>query len=77
MHKDGIFLSFVEGHSILDEIHAAQLERAKQLLANGNLPLKAISDFCGFGHPNSLRKFFRKATGMSMSDWRLRQRQGQ
>ena len=23
-----------------------------------------------------LRKFFRKATGMSMSDWRLGQRQG-
>ena len=64
------------GHSILDEIHAAQLERAKQLLANENLPLKAISDFCGFGHPNSLRKFFRKETGMSMSDWRLGQRQG-
>ena len=58
------------GHTILDEIHAVQLERAKQLLSNGNLPLKVLSDFCGFGHPNSLRKFFLKATGMTMSAWR-------
>ena len=58
------------GHTILDEIHAVQLERVKQLLANGNLPLKVLSDFCGFGHPNSLRKFFLRATGMTMSAWR-------
>ena len=57
---------------MLNEIHAVQLERAKQLLANRSLPLKAISDFCGFGHPNSLRKFFRKATGTTLSDWRAR-----
>ena len=58
------------GHSFLDEIHAVQLERAKQLLANRTLPLKAISDFCGFKHPNSLRKFFRRETGMTLSAWR-------
>lgn len=58
------------GHSMLEEIHAVQLERTKQLLANGNLPLKAISDFCGFRHPNSLRKFFRRETGMTLSAWR-------
>ena len=58
------------GHSILAEIHAVQLDRAKELLKNGNMPLKAISDFCGFSNPNSLRKFFRKETGMTMSKWR-------
>ena len=58
------------GHSILAEIHAVQLDRAKQLLKNNNMPLKAISDFCGFVNSNSLRKFFRKETGMSMSRWR-------
>ncbi len=57
------------GRSILEEIHAAQLERAKQLLA-GSMPLKAISDFCGFKHPNSLRKFFKSQTGISMSEWK-------
>ncbi|MBR4259495.1 MAG: substrate-binding domain-containing protein [Kiritimatiellae bacterium] len=58
------------GHSVLDEIHTVQLERAKRLLLEGSLPLKAISDFCGFQNPNSLRKFFRKETGQSMTDWR-------
>ena len=60
------------GRTILAEIHAVQLERAKQLLADGNMPLKAISDFCGFTHENSLRKFFRKQTGTTMSSWRKR-----
>lgn len=34
------------------------------------MPLKAISDFCGFENPNSLRKFFLKETGMTLSAWR-------
>lgn len=58
------------GHSVLDEMHAVQLERAKQLLA-GTMPLKVISDFCGFENPNSLRKFFKAQTGMTMTAWRL------
>ena len=57
------------GHSVLDEIHAVRLERAKHLLA-GAMPLKAISDFCGFENPNSLRKFFKAQTGKTMSEWR-------
>ena len=60
------------GRSILEEIHAVQLERAKELLRNSSIQLKAISDFCVFTHPNSLRKFFLKATGMTMSAWRRR-----
>ena len=58
------------GHSILEEIHAIQLERVKQLLKDSRLQLKSISDFCGFSHPNSLRKFFRRETGMTLSAWR-------
>ena len=60
------------GHSILEEIHAVQLECAKQMLEDSNVQLKTISDFCGFAHPNSLRKFFRAQTGMTMSEWRRR-----
>ena len=58
------------GHSVLDEIHAVQLARAKDLLREGRMPLKAISDFCGFENPNSLRKFFKAQTGRTMTDWR-------
>lgn len=58
------------GHTILEEIHAVQLERAKTLLRDPHRLLKSISDFCGFKNPNSLRKFFLKETGMTMSAWR-------
>lgn len=58
------------GHTILEAIHAAQLERCKTLLADPCLQMKVISDFCGFTHPNSLRKFFLRETGMTMSAWR-------
>ena len=58
------------GHSVLEEMHAIQLARAKDLLREGTLPLKAISDFCGFENPNSLRKFFKAQTGQTMSGWR-------
>lgn len=58
------------GHSILDEIQSVRLDRAKQLLLNPNQSLKTISDFCGFRHPNSLRKFFLKETGLTLSAWR-------
>ena len=58
------------GHSILDEIQSVRLDRAKQLLLNPNQDIKSISDFCGFKNPNSLRKFFLKETGMTLSAWR-------
>lgn len=58
------------GHSILEEIHHVQLERAKQILLESDRQIKSISDFCGFKHPNSLRKFFLKETGMTLSAWR-------
>lgn len=58
------------GHTILEEIHAVQLERAKQLLLDPNQQLKSISDFCGFTHPNSLRKFFLRETGLTLTAWR-------
>ena len=58
------------GHSILETIHATQLKRVKEMLLHHNLQLKSISDFCGFKSANSLRKFFLRKTGMTMSDWR-------
>ena len=35
------------------------------LLKDDNMPLKVISDFCGFTNQNSPKKFFRRETGMS------------
>lgn len=58
------------GHTILDEIHAVRLEQAKRLLSAPNCMIKSIHDFCGFKNPNSLRKFFRSETGMTLSAWK-------
>lgn len=58
------------GRTILQAIHAVQLERAKELIRETDMPLKVISDFCGFGNANSLRKFFRRETGKTMSQER-------
>ena len=62
------------GHTILEEIHAVQLETVKRLLETTDIQLKAVSDFCGFGNPNSLRKFFRRATGTTLRAWRAARR---
>ena len=62
------------GRTILAEIHAVQLETAKRLLETTDIPLKALSDFCGFENPNSLRKFFRRETGMTLRAWRAARR---
>lgn len=60
------------GCSILEKIHAVRLERAKAMLKNPTQSLATIADFCGFKHPNSMRKFFLKATGSTLSVWRKR-----
>lgn len=62
------------GHSILKEIHNVQLERAKQILLESDRQIKTISDFCGFQNPNSLRKFFKRETGMTLSEWKKKNR---
>lgn len=58
------------GHSILDEIQAVRLTRAKELLANSTQDIASISSFCGLKTANALCKFFRKETGKSPSEWR-------
>lgn len=60
------------GHSILEEIHRVQLERIKQILTESDRLFKSISDFCGFTNPNSLRKFFKRETGMTLGEWKRR-----
>ena len=60
------------GHSINDEIIAVRLEKAKALLADGNMPLDHIHAECGYRDGRSLRYIFTRATGMSLRDWRAR-----
>ena len=62
------------GHSVLDEILHVRLERACILLARTDTSIDAISDFCGFGSPRSLRAHFLARIGMSMREFRARNR---
>ena len=62
------------GHSVLDEIQQARLEKVFTLLESTDTPVGAIADFCGYRTAVALRWIFRKRTGMSMSEWRLRNR---
>lgn len=58
------------GHSILEEIRQVRLERVCSLLAETDMPISAISDFCGFGSGHALRELFRDRLGMSMRTFR-------
>lgn len=58
------------GRSILDEIHALQVEHAKRLLSNPMQKISAVPELCGHASAPFFMKLFRKTTGMTMSDWR-------
>ena len=62
----------VTGRSILAEIREVQLEHAKVLLAQRDIPLNVLSDMCGWKSTASLRAYFAEQTGMSMREWRKR-----
>ena len=67
------------GRSIGEEIAAVRLEEARRLAATPGRPLKVVADLCGFSSPGSLRNFFRRETGASLTAWRqspLRSRGG-
>ena len=61
------------GHSILDEIHAVQVERAKELLADPRNKVSMVPSMCGYESNPFFMALFRRATGMSMGEWRERQ----
>ena len=58
------------GHSIREEIRQVRLERVCSLLAETDMPVSAISDFCGFGCGHALRELFHDRLGMSMREFR-------
>jgi len=57
--------------SVQEEIAAVQLKRVQQLLAETELPLKAIARQTGFRHASSLAAAFKLLTGMTPGEYRL------
>lgn len=60
------------GKTVADYIEAARIEQAKRLLAARDRPIKAIAEACGFAHPNSFARAFRRSTGLTPLAFRQR-----
>ena len=63
------FREFV-GKSIGEEINAVRLEAAKKQLSDLSVPIGSVAARCGYGDDSSLRRAFKAATGMSLSEYR-------
>jgi AraC-like DNA-binding protein len=65
---------FVEatGHSVLEEINACRLIRAKRLLAETDLPVKTVAHLAGFSSTERMRVAFVDREGISPTIFRKR-----
>ena len=64
------------GHSLHAEIQRVQLERAKQLIAGTDLPLKQIALQAGFQYVQYLTRLFRNRVGQTPAKFRRQRVQG-
>ena len=58
------------GKSVLEEIVAARMARAKTLLAGTTLSIPEIAAQCGYRYPANFRSAFITATGLNPLAWR-------
>ncbi|TWT91059.1 Xylose operon regulatory protein [Pseudobythopirellula maris] len=58
------------GHSVLDEINACRLSRAKRLLTETDLPVKTVSYLAGFPSRERMRVMFLGREGLTPSKYR-------
>lgn len=57
------------GRSIAADIQFVRFEEVFTLLRNGPRSLSALADMCGFRSPETLRREFRRRTGLSVREW--------
>ncbi len=62
------------GHTVLEEIHRAHVESAKQLLIQTDLTMRDIAERAGFHDDRRLSETFRTVAGMSPSAFRRQYR---
>lgn len=60
----------IAGRTILDEIHAVQVEHAKKLIAHPFQKLSTIPQLCGHPTAPSFQKLFKRTVGVTMSEYR-------
>ena len=54
------------GHSVLDEIRAVRIERAKKLLRNPFQRIDTIAGMCGYESDTTFRRIFKEETGQTL-----------
>jgi LacI family transcriptional regulator len=59
------------GHTILDEIHAVRIARAKELLAQGQRA-DIVAAECGYASDDDFRRDFRRRLGTTPRKWALK-----
>lgn len=64
----------IVGKSVLEEIMDMRFARLYHLLEHTDVALDALASFCGFSSLESLRKLFRRRTGITLREWRLSRR---
>jgi AraC-like DNA-binding protein len=62
------------GTSFLDELNAARLRAAQRLLVDSDAPITTIALEVGCATPQHFSALFRRATGLTPSEWRKEQR---
>jgi len=62
------------GTTMHAEIVRARIDRAKRLLGETDMPVKAVAAACGFGTPQRFHSVFRAETGAAPIAWRRRAR---
>ena len=64
-----------EGHSLSRLVEQVRIERAQHLLLNGPQSLQAVAQAAGFADASSLARAFKRVTGQTPAEHRLRLRQ--
>ena len=58
------------GRSVLEEIRAIRLTKAKDLLSGPPMKLEAVANFCGYKSAVAFSIFFKAEAGQTPADWR-------
>jgi two-component system response regulator YesN len=65
------------GKTITEAIVERRLEKAMSLLRDPWRTLGSIANFCGYDSESYMKKIFKRATGVTMREWRRQNAAGQ
>ena len=61
------------GRSVLEEIRAVRIEKAKQLLKDPKRALSVVAGLCGYESDTTFRRIFKQETGMTLREYQQSQ----